>query len=381
MTRAFYITAFIVCFIFLSNIAFAQIIFVDRPKTINIYSLPYLQNWKIDGQEVSKSVQQFSLPIFVNLRPTENLRFWLVDSVAISSLDNNGVKSDLNGISDTKAKISYSLFDQKLLFSLGANLPIGKEKLDNKEIEVANLIYDEVLGFRVNKLGSGFDINAGTAFAMDLGAFGLSLSSSYMRRGSYISVENGRSKYKPGDELGITTAIDVIRDSLLINADVGYTKYTADKVDEISILKEGDEIRGRLFFSYRFDPVVFGVSLSDTYRLKNQNADESNKLITEPQNSHGNRIDANLITQYIITRQLSINPLAGIMFISSNGYAEEDTNFIGSSFVWNAGGALQFIPNKNSTININAKYLKGNMKGGDTDISGYELGAIILIKF
>ncbi|MGB9595701.1 MAG: hypothetical protein ACPL7B_05420, partial [Candidatus Poribacteria bacterium] len=328
-----------------------------------------------------KSVQQFSMPIFVNLRPTEDLRFWLVDSIAISSLDNNGAKSDLNGINDTKAKVSYSIFDQKLLFSLGFNLPTGKEKLDNKEIEVANLLYDEVLGFRVNKLGSGFDINAGVALAMDMGAFGLSLSSSYMRRGSYISMENGQSKYKPGDELGITTAIDVVRDSALINADIGYTRYTADEVDGVSILKEGDEIKGRFFTSYRLDPIILGVSIADTYRLKNKNANENNELITETENSHGNRIDANLITQYIITRQLSINPLAGITFISNNDYSEEDANFIGSSFIWNAGGALQFIPNKNSTININAKYLKGNMKGKDTNISGYEFGTIILIKF
>lgn len=381
MTRAYYVTAFIICFIFLADTAFGQIIFVDRPKTVNIYSLPYLQSWKIDGQEASKSIQQFSLPIFVNLRPTENLRFWLVDSVAISSLDNNGVKSDLNGISDTKAKISYSLFDQKLLFSLGVNLPTGKEKLNNKEIEVANLIYDEVLGFRVNKLGSGFDINAGIAFAKDMGAFGVSLSSSYTRRGSYINIEEGRSKYKPGDELGITTAIDVIRESLLINTDIGYTRYTADEVDGTPILKEGDEMKGRFFFSYRLYPIVLGISFSDTYRFKNQNANENNELIAEASNIHGNRIDANLITQYIVTRQLSINPLAGIMFISSNGYDKTEINFIGSSFVWNIGGALQFTPNKNSIININAKYLKGNTKGGDNNISGYEFGAIILIKF
>jgi len=381
VTRAFYITAFIICFIFLSNFAFGQVIFFDRPKTVNIYSLPYMQNWKIDGQETSKSVTQFSLPVFINLRPTENLRFWLVDSVAVSSLDNNGATSSLNGISDTKAKVSYSLFDQKLLFSLGVSLPVGKEKLNNEEMEVANLLYDEVLGFRVNKLGSGFDVNAGLAFAADMGVFGLSLSSSYMRRGSYVSIENGQSKYKPGDELGIVTAIDMIGDRALINADIGYTRYSADEVDNSAILREGDEIRGRFFLSYRLDPIVLGVSLSDTYRLKSQVASENNELITETNNSHGNRIDANLITQYIITRQLSINPLAGVMIISSNGYSKGDINFVGNSFVWNAGGALQFLPNKNTNININAKYLKGNMKGGDTDISGYELGAIILIKF
>ncbi|MEK7399798.1 MAG: hypothetical protein AAB116_22890, partial [Candidatus Poribacteria bacterium] len=78
---------------------------------------------------------------------------------------------------------------------------------------------------------------------------------------------------------------------------------------------------------------------------------------------------------------LSINPLAGVTIISNNGYSESDASFKGSAFVWNAGGAIQFIANKDLSININAKYLKGNMEGGNTDISGFEVGSIILIKF
>jgi hypothetical protein len=374
VTRAFYITAFILCLTFSCPLAFGQVIFTGRPQTVNIYSLPYMQNWKIDNQNISKSISQFSLPVFVNIRPTENLRFWFVDSVAISSLDNNGVSSSLNGISDAQAKVSYNMFDQKLLFSLGANLPIGKTELENNELEVANLIYDEVLGFRVNKPGSGLDVNAGMAFAMDMGAFGLSLSTSYLRKGSYINIKDSKSEYKPGDEIGVVTAMDIITDKVLVNADVGYTRYSNDEIDSKASLKEGDEIRARFMSSYRINPIILGLTLSDIYRLKNSVL-ENNVRTTEANNSHGNRIDASFIIQYLITRQLSINPLAGVTIISNNGYGE------GKAFVWNAGGAIQFIANKDLSININAKYLKGNMEGGNTDISGFEVGSIILIKF
>lgn len=374
MTRAFYITAFILCLIFSCPLAFGQVIFTGRPQTVNIYSLPYMQNWKIDSQNTSKSINQFSLPIFVNLRPTENLRFWFVDSVAISSLDNNGVSSSLDGVSDTKAKMSYSMFDQKLLFSLGVNLPIGKTELDNTELEVANLLYDEVLGFRINKLGSGLDVNAGMAFAVDMGALGLSLATSYLRKGSYINVKDSESEYKPGDEIGVVTAIDIITDKALVNADVGYTRYNNDEIDGTANLKVGEEIRARFMSSYRLDPIILGLSVYDTYSLKNKVLN-NNELITEESNSHGNRIDGSFIIQYLLTRQLSINPLAGVMLISNNGYDE------GKAFVWNAGGAIQFIANKDVSINVNAKYLKGNMDGGNTDISGFEVGAIILTKF
>ena len=374
MTRAFYITAFILCLIFSCPLAFGQVIFTGRPQTVNIYSLPYMQNWKIDNQNISKSISQFSLPVFVNLKPTENLRFWFVDSVAISLLDNNGANPSLKGISDAKAKVSYSIFDQKLLFSLGANLPIDKTELDNNELEIADLLYNEVLGFRVNKLGNGLDVNAGMAFAMDMGAFGLSLSTSYLRKGSYINIKDSKSEYKPSDEIGVVTAMDIIADKVLVNADVGYTRYSNDEIDNKASLKEGDEIRARFMSSYRINPIILGLTLSDIYRLKNS-VPENNMLTTEANNSHGNRIDASFIIQYLITRQLSINPLAGVTIISNNGYSE------GKAFVWNAGGAIQFIANKDVSININAKYLKGNMEGGNTDISGFEVGSIILIKF
>jgi hypothetical protein len=380
VTRAFYITAFILCFIFSCPFAFGQVIFTGSPQAVNVYSLPYMQNWKIDNQSISKTISQFSLPVFVNIRPTENLRLWLVDSVAMSSLDNNGVSSSLNGVSDAKAKVSYSIFDQKLLFSLGANLPIGKTQLDSSELEVANLLYNEVLGFRVNRLGEGLDFNAGMAFAANTGTLGLSLSTSYLRKGSYLSIKDSKVEYKPGDEIGVVGAMDVITDKALVNADVGYTKYSNDEIDGITSLKEGDEIRARFSSSFRFDPIILGLSLSDTYTLKNEIL-QNNVLTAEPSNSHGNRIDANLIVQYLITRQLSISPLAGVTIISNNGYSEGDAGFKGKAFVWNAGGAIQYVANKDVSINVNAKYLKGNMDGGDTDISGFEVGAILLAKF
>jgi len=374
VARAIFLSLLILC-ILIESSAFGQAIFTSSSQPINVYLLPYLQNWKLDSQNESKSVNQFSLPLFVNIRPTNNLNFWLIDSFSTSSLDKNGEKIDLNGISDTKVKASYSMFDNRFLITLGANLPIGKSELDQKELEIANLLYNEVLGFRVNKLGTGLDINAGMAVAMDSGPYGISVSTSYLRRGSYINVKGNTSDYKPGDELGVVTAFDLITDKAVFNGDVAYTHYGSDDANNIKSFKEGDELRGKILVTFRLDPVILGLSLADTIRMKNQIASSNGTLTAEENNSHGNRLDASLIGQYLITRQFSISPLTGITFLANNGYGKS------GAFVWNAGGSIQFAPNRNASFSLNAKYLKGNMESGDINVSGYEVGAIIVARF
>lgn len=374
MVRAIFLSLLILC-ILIESSAFGQAIFTSGSQLVNVYLLSYLQNWKLDSQNESKSLNQFSLPLFVNIRPTNNLRFWLIDSFSTSSLDKNGNKVNLNGISDTKIKASYSMFDNRFLLTLGANLPTGKAELDQKELEVANFLYNEVLGFRVNKLGTGLDINAGIAIAMDSGPYGISVSTSYLRRGSYTNVTGNTSDYKPGDELGIVTALDLITDKAVFNGDLSYTRYGSDEINGTKSFKEGDELKGKILVTFRLDPVILGLSLADSIRMKNQIASSNITLTTEENNSHGNKLDASLIGQYLITRQLSISPLTGITFLANNGYGKS------GAFVWNAGGSIQFAPNRNASFSLNAKYLKGNMESGDIDVSGYEVGAIIVARF
>lgn len=374
MARVIFISALILCLL-IEGTAFGQVIFTSNPQPVSVYLLPYLQNWKLDSQNESKSVNQFSLPLFINIKPTNNLKFWIVDSFSTSSLDKNGNKIDQNGISDTKVKASYSMFDQHFLLTLGANLPTGKADVDTKELELANLLYDEVLGFRVNKLGAGLDIDAGMAIAANSGPYGLSLSTSYLRRGSYTDVKGNTSDYKPGDEFGIVGTFDLITDKATLNGDAGYTHYGSDKVNSTKSFKEGDEVRGKILVTLRFDPVILGLSLADTIRMKDKIIGSNSVLTVEESNSHGNRLDANFIGQYLITRQLSVSPLTGLTFIADNGYGKS------GAFVWNLGGSIQFAPNRDASFSLNAKYLKGNMDSGDTNISGYEVGSIIVIKF
>jgi len=378
VAKRFYITILmlLVCLTFIGESALGQIIFAGKSGTINGYFMPYFQSWKMDSEENTENVSQFSMPLFVNLRPTENLRFWFADSFSATSLDKGDDGSvSLTGLSDAKAKASYSMFDRKFLITLGANFPIGKEKLNEDEFDVANILYKELLGFRVNKLGSGFDINSGLAYATSFGPWGLSLSSNYLLRGSYENTDGKDTKYKPGNEIGVVTSLDMVTDTFIFNGDIGYIHYGNDQVDDGDSFKEGDEIKARLMATYRLSPIAVILSVADTIRMKNQIPDANSDLIAEDENSHGNKLDTNILLQYLIARNFSVSPTAGMTFVADNGYGEN------GAFIWNVGGVIQYLPAKNIVVNLNTRYLMGNMNSGDLDLSGFETGLVLIGRF
>jgi len=161
----------------------------------------------------------------------------------------------------------------------------------------------------------------------------------------------------------------------LLNGGVAYIHYGSDGVGGTKSFKEGDEFSGKILINFRIDPVILGLSLADIIRMKNQIKSANNKLTAEEKNSHGNRFDTTLTCQYLISRQLSVTPLAGLTIVGDNGYGKS------GAFVWNVGGSVQFAPNRDSSVSLNVKYLKGNMESGDVDVSGFEVGSVILVKF
>ncbi len=366
----------ILCGTIVSAKAEGQAMFASSSDRVCVYSLPYLQSWKLENEGSEKNISQFGMPVFVLIKPIDNLSFWFIDSVSSAELDgNHGEEIRLGGFSDAKAKFSYSMFDQSLLVTLGLNLPVGKAELSQNHMRIADLLYNEALGFKVNKLGSGFDVNAGMALVLDLGPLGLSIAPNYLRRGSYTALKDSDLKYKPGDEFWIVTALDAIGDSAELKSDLAYIHYGPDRVDGEEKLKQGDEIIGRVFITYRAEPVVLIFSAVNAIRMKNHVLSESGNLILEEKNSNGNKLDANITGRYFITRSLSVSSSTGAAFLSKNGYGEE------SAFIWNVGAGIRFSTGNNVSFDYSIRMLKGSMENGDLNVSGLELGAILAAKF
>lgn len=354
------------------GLATSQIVFPTGQRTLNIYSIPYFQSWNLKGESGQK-ITQMSIPLFININPSENLNFWVFDLVAFSKLKDDEIGSiDLNGLSDIKLKCSYSIFNKRLIATLGANLPTGKSELKRDQLKLANLMYDEAFGFRANKLGSGFELNPGIA-VLTGETSGIGLAMSYAVKGGYESVE-GTGKYDPGDALNLIALSNLSVKSLAGSLNLTYTHYTEDKLNDKKAFKQGDEFRTEALLTHRTEIFILAISAIDIIRMKNKVLSADGTLTAERLNRNGNRLEVSATGQVFLTKKLAIVPTAGFMLRSKNGYKQGDAS------IFNIGQGLLF-SFKDSSFSINLKLFNGNMQDGDVKISGFEIGILSVTRF
>ena len=153
--------------------AYAQIIY-NQPNSGGgrmIYS-----HWSIESSEGTNKLSQFVIPIhgFIPIQDNLEARFSL--STVSSKLDSSGTDYKLSGLGDIRVQFNQSLADDRLLLSLGLNLPIGKKKLHlTDEWPVMEYLSRDYLDVPIRKYGEGLGVNllAGTATQvgeMQLGA-------------------------------------------------------------------------------------------------------------------------------------------------------------------------------------------------------------------
>lgn len=363
---------FFALILIIQRLATSQIVFPSGQNALNIYSIPYFQSWTLKGESEQK-VTQVSIPIFLNINPSENLSLWLSDSAAFSKLKGTEAGSiDLNGLSDVKLKCSYSMLTKRIIATLGANLPTGKSELKCDQLVIANMMYDEALGFKANRLGSGFELNPGIAILTG-GSSGIGLALSYTLRGSYESIED-TGKYDPGDTLNLMVLSTLSIKSLMGNANLTYVHYADDKLNDTKAFKQGDEIRTEALLAYKTELFILAVSAIDVVRMKNKVLSADGTLTAERFNRNGNRLEMSATGQLFLTRNLAIVPTIGFMSRSKNGYKQDD------AFVFNIGQGL-LLSFGNSSLSISLKLFSGSMDDGDVKVSGTEIGILSVTRF
>ena len=177
-------------------------------------------HWKVDGLDVAK-INQSVVPIsgFVPLGENLEGRFFIADAsnnLTLESGDNSfpESKSTLSGVSDVRLQLSQSLAEDKLLFSLGINLPTGKKELNyGEERSVMDALALNYLSFPIRRLGEGFGLNLLAGFAQASGSLRYGGSVTYNYAGTYTPFEN-EGDYNPGDMFSVNFGGDTKKDKI-----------------------------------------------------------------------------------------------------------------------------------------------------------------------
>ena len=335
-------------------------------------------HWNTEDDSGSADVNQLAIPLnaFFPLSNDFELRFHAADvssKVAIDSGD-----SKLSGLGDLRLQLNRSLADDRLLLSLGLNLPTGKQKLNSgRELVVMNYLSENYLSFPVRRLGEGFGFNLLLGGAVSRGSSRLGATAMFQYSGAYEPFE-GRGDYDPGESFSLSATADTRTGGSLLSAGLSVTFFAVDKIDEAKFRKSSTQ------FDLWTGVDIPGQKVSGSGGIHlllrgRQTAYDLDEEIFEQLRLYGNELTLSGALSYHPAQKWSVTPSLQLRIIGGNEYSDyrrQDggTIFgIGSDFARALGERLD--------ARLGLQYFTGNADGGDISLSGYQLTAGLAAEF
>jgi len=330
--------------------------------------------WKMETDTVSSTLSQFTIPVngFFPLGDNFEARFYLAN--AANKFEYEDYDFTLNGLSDMRLQFNRSLAEDRLLISAGINLPTGKKKLNlTEEWLVLEFLSQNYLNFPVRRLGEGMGLNFLFGGATMAGIFRLGGSVEYQYNGTYEPYEIG-GDYKPGNHIALNVGADTRRDKMTYSAGIIFTTYTDDKLEDEKVFRQSNQVDLRLSGTYDEDKYSLGAAMRYLIRDRNKRYSDDGRTL-EQLKAYGNEFLFNSRFTYHPDKKWFVAPLAEIHLVAANEYD------FGSSKVFGFGADIGRQINPDVNIGLGMKYFTGDADGGNIDISGYQLSAILSAAF
>ena len=209
---------------------------------------------------INETISQLAIPIFFAVPVLPALTIDVGSSYAMTTferttLDASGAAttttSELNGLTDTQLRASYTIGQDMLVLTAGLNIPTGSATVAPDELAAATVIGSDFLTFPVSGFGSGLGMTGGLAFARPLGAWNFGFGVSLRYAGEYEPFEDATgaaTKFQPGPEYRVRTGIDHPFGTGRIAFGVTYSKFGDDKANATSY-NTGDRYIGTFSMS------------------------------------------------------------------------------------------------------------------------------------
>ncbi len=323
------------------------------------------QTW---SSERGDRISEFTAPIVYIIPVNNSLSLDIVTAGAHAELKNPN--ETIRGLTDTRIRATYTLFDQTLLLTGGISLPTGVQTLKSDQYLVAASISNSALDFRVGTFGQGTDINAGVVYALDAGSFVIGIGAGALLKGKFKPLDGFDFEYRPGSEITATIGIDKTfefdESAMTVTADVAFTRYGADQYNGEQVFRSGNKITVdfRTFFQISpFDILIFGQN-----RTKGKNERGIGTLSAEETNSNGNQTDVGVVALLPVGETTSLKAL-----LDAKLYAKNENGNNGAR-VFAGGAGIEFQVFRGLGIDVSAKYLSGTLQfaAGEAKITGWE---------
>lgn len=196
----------------------------------------------------TQTVSQFYLPLNATVRLGRKSDVVISSEAAWASYGPKGkATASLNGTSDVGIQAIHAFPSRRLFLLGGVSIPSGTQKLSARELEVARVLGNPLLGFHLKEYGQGLDFNLGATASLPLaGPWKLGMGLGYVLHGSYVlSAEGERFRPTPEGTASVGLQIAGARLGEAVGSSECFAVYRVlakDKLGSSTILDEGNEL-------------------------------------------------------------------------------------------------------------------------------------------
>ena len=349
----------------------AQIIY-GRPTSGHL-QLVY-SNWSLEDEYGKVDVSQLMIPAtgFIPLQENLELRFSAADASTTVGVDN--ADYSLSGLTDLRLQVNQSLSDDKLLLSLGINLPTGKKKLSQDEDRlIMEFLTQNYLTFPLRRYGEGFGVNGLVGAAAVSGNIRYGGTLMYQINGAYQAYQE-QGDYKPGNQFRASLGADTRSDAWRWAADVAFSVYSTDKIDAQQVYKQGSHLDLHLGSGYDAEKTKINVDFRYLIRSRNTHYDSTGAVFDQLK-VYGNEFYFGSRVAYAPSKAWFVAPLADLRLIAGNEYE------FGGSYTVGIGVESGRTFGEGFDFAAGFKYYTGSADDGNIDLAGWQLTAGLTAAF
>lgn len=359
----------------LLEIGWAQPRFQYPTRYVNFSTGMWYRHWTIRHQAQDYHVSELLFPLQVMSPITDRLNLSFSTSQATAIL-NQTSRNSLAGLADGKIKAYYELMEHHLLLNVGCSLPYGKNRFTQTEIDVAEWLHENILGFGLKRFGEGFDVDAGLAGAFQVGSyFTLGMGAGYVVKGEYEFFHQSDYKVKPGNEFSLNLGADFEKDSVFVRGDFLFKAYGADKYNATPFLKQGEQFECYGLFAVRSYPIRFVLSLRNIIKQDNALKGTVTRYLLEGQNFIDNSFWSQANLYYVRS-----NRLAFFGKVNFNKFGQSDLQ-LGDAWIMGSGLGLNYKFSEPFMTTLEWQYLNGAALNGDMTLRGWDANLMVMFNF
>jgi hypothetical protein len=329
-------------------------------------------HWDIEGEY---NINQFAIPIngFMPLKDNLEFRFSAVNSS--SNLEIFDFDFKLSGLSDVRLQLNQSLAEDKILLSLGLNLPTGKKELSFiEELPVLQTLSLNFLDFPVRQLGEGFGFNLMAGGAEMLGEIKVGGALMYQYNGAYKPYDT-EDEYNPGDQFSVTGNANLSGDKHSVTLSGIYSVFGTDKQEDRKIFAQAPLFNLGLSGIFGEGTVRYGGDIGLLFRGRNARYD-STETKFEQLKAFGSEYFLGMRMYWTPDNYWKIAPLLELHIIGENEYDIE------GAAVYGFGCEATRNISTGIDLGFGFKYFTGGAtEFGDLDIKGYQVFGSLMTSF